>query len=358
MFGMKTKVLGLAAAAGVLLACSSDDDGGGAECPPGQVGEPATVRVRSASRSMPILAALANGFFADENLTVDYAQFESSRPTFVQVSDHEMEVIISSTDNAINYQLNPGNAAGGILDVQIIFAHDEGLGLALVALPEFTTAESLRGQTIGVDVPGSGFALPVAKIMREHGMEANVDYMMASAGGSPARLDGLLTDPPMWQAAIINAESVVRARQLGLSVIGAIGDIIQPYLGGAAASSRWWLQNNPDVAERFIRGFYRGTVWVQDAANRDAAIDLLVDDETTPELAGKILDLNVAPDGLSDGAKIDPQGLLNVLALRDEFDGFEEPQDIQVLSSSESDLYDESYYTQALEGLNAAAACD
>jgi hypothetical protein len=73
-------------------------------------------------------------------------------------------------------------------------------------------------------------------------MEAGVDYTMQSAGGSPARLAGLLQDPPLWEAAIINAESVVRARELGLSVIGAVGDIIQPYLGGAAASSRWWLR--------------------------------------------------------------------------------------------------------------------
>jgi ABC-type nitrate/sulfonate/bicarbonate transport system substrate-binding protein len=310
---------------------------------------PALVRVRSASRSLPMLAALAHGFFEEENLAVDYRQFESSRPTFVQVSNHEIEVIISSTDNAVNYQVNPHNPAGQILDVQIIFAHDNGLGLSLVALPEFTTAESLQGKRIGVDVPGSGFALPVARIMRDHGMEAGVDYTLEPAGGSPARLAGLLEVPPRWEAAIINAESVVRARELGLSVIGTVGDVIQPYLGGVAASSRWWLTRNSGVAARFIRGFYRGTVWIRDPANRQAAIDLLVDEETTADLAAKVHDLNVAADGLAERARLDPEGLFNVLELRDEFMGFETPQDLELLASPQGGLYDLTYYRKAIK---------
>jgi ABC-type nitrate/sulfonate/bicarbonate transport system substrate-binding protein len=348
----RTMKLLLLVATGILApSCSAGSEGGSTESG-GMSRKPDLVRVRSASRSLPMLAALANGFFEDEKVEVDYTQFQSSRPTFIQVSDHEIEVILSSTDNAVNYQLNPNNPAGGILDVQIIFAHDNGLGLALVALPKFMTAESLRGKRIGVDVPGSGFALPVARIMRLHGMEAGVDYTMMSAGGSPARLEGLLSDPPQWEAAIINAESVVRARELGLTVIGTVGDIVQPYLGGAAASSRWWLRRNRDVAERFIRGFYRGTVWVQDAGNRAAAIELLVDDETTPELATKVYELNVAPDGLTDNAKLDREAFRNVLELRAEFDGYEEPQDLDRLASRRSGLYDLQYYEHAIERLD------
>jgi ABC-type nitrate/sulfonate/bicarbonate transport system substrate-binding protein len=359
-FGRKAQLLGLAVQV-FLLACGhrgpeagapGPDSGTAVDGSPG--GAPsATVRVRSASRSLPMLAAIANGFFEAENLSVDYTQFESSRPTFVQVSKQEIEVIISSTDNAINYQVNPNNPAGGILDVQIIFAHDNGLGLALVALPEFATAESLRGKRIAVDVPGSGFALPVAKIMREHGMEAGADYMMESAGGSPARLAGLLEKPPKWEAAIINAESVVRARELGLSVIGAVSDVVSPYLGGAGASSRKWLRGKPDVAERFIRGFYRGTMWLRDPANREAAIQLLVDVETPPELATKVYELNIAPDGLTEAALVDRAALRKVLALRDEFMGFETPQNLDFLASPDGGLYDLTFYTRATRDLEA-----
>jgi ABC-type nitrate/sulfonate/bicarbonate transport system substrate-binding protein len=348
-FRRATNLLELAAV-GALASCGHSPACGNPPATGGPSPTAATVRVRSASRSLPMLAAAARGFFQDENLTVDYTQFESSRPAFVQVSKHDIEVIISATDNAVNYRLNPHNAAGGILDIQIIDAHDNGLGLALVALRRITTAESVRGQRIGVDVPGSGFALTAAKIMRAHGLEAGADYTMEPAGSSPARLAGLLAHPPRWQAAIINAEAVIRARELGLSIIATVASTIHPYLGGVAASSRWWLESHPDVAERFIRAFHRGKVWVHDAANRAAAISLLLDSETTPALAAKIYDLNVAPDGLAM-EKLDHQGLLDVLALRAEFGGFETPQDLEFLASPKSGLYDLRYYERATAAL-------
>lgn len=358
--GNTTKLLGAVMAVGMMTtACTSS----AAEAP-GDVdplspeglsaeienATPATVRVRSASRSLPMLAGAAKGFFAAENLNVDYSQFASSKPTFIQVSNHEIEVIISSTDNAVNYQINPNNAAGAILDVQIIFAHDNGLGLALVALPGFTTAESLRGKRIGVDVQGSGFALPVAKIMRTHGMEVDVDYTMVSAGGSPARLAGLLSNPPQWEAAIINAESIVKAKDLGLPVIGTIADIVSPYAGGSAASSRFWLHNNPGVAARFTRAFARATNWVQDPRNRAEATALLVDADTTPAQAVEVYNLNVASIGLSDCAGLSHAGFLNLLSLRNEFKGFEKPQNLNFLASPASGLYDLRYYQAAIAG--------
>lgn len=308
------------------------------------------VRVRSASRSLPVLAAIANGFFAREQLNVDYSQFVSSRPTFVQIDTQEIEFIISSMDNAINYQLNPGNPAGRILDNVIVAAHDLGLGLALVAAEGYPTAESLRGKRIGVDVPHSGFGLPAEKIMLSNGLVADRDYTLISAGSTPARFQGLLDGS--WEAAIINAEGVVRARDLGLPVIGVVSDLIQPYQGGVVAANRVWLQNNSEIAVRFLRALVRGVQWLFDHRHRQAAIALLIDAETTAEVAAEIYDLNVAADGLSPRAALSSSGFRNVLELRAEFNGFEIPQDIDRLASPQGGLYDLRYYRRAVHGLH------
>ncbi|XUL88250.1 hypothetical protein ACQ86D_17595 [Streptomyces galilaeus] len=87
--------------------------------------------------------------------------------------------------------------------------------------------------------------------------------------------------------------------------------------------------------------------WVFDRRHRDAAIQLLVDDETSPELAAKIYDLNVAADGLSRRAALSPAGFRNVLELRAEFNGFELPQDLDLLASPQGGLYDLGYYREA-----------
>ncbi len=304
--------------------------------------------MRSASRSLPILAAVANGFFADERLNVDYAQFVSSRPTFIQVDQQEIEFIVSSMDNAINYQLNPGNPAGRILDNVIVGGHDLGLGLALTAAAGYPDAASLRGKRVGVDVPHSGFGLPAEKILLEQGLVADTDYTLVSAGSTPARYQGLLDGS--WEAAIINAEGVVRAREAGLPVIGTVAELYDAYQGGVLAGNREWLAAHPDIAVRFLRAYVRGMSWVFDRRHRDAAIALLVDAETTPALAAKIYELNVGPDGLSPRGALSPPGFRTVLELRDEFHGFETPQDIDRLASPEGGLYDLSYYDRATRG--------
>ncbi|MEV6349094.1 ABC transporter substrate-binding protein [Actinoplanes sp. NPDC051851] len=307
---------------------------------------PPLVRVRSASRSLPMLAAVANGFFTAEGLNVDYAQFVSSKPTFIQVDQQEIEFIVSSMDNAINYQLNPNNPAGRILDNVIVGAHDLGLGLALTAAAGYPDAESLRGKRVGVDVPHSGFGLPAEKILQEAGLTADTDYTLVSAGSTPARYQGLLDGS--WEAAIINAEGVVRARADGLPVIGTVAGLFDAYQGGVLAGNREWLATHRDVAVRFLRAYVRGVSWVFDRRHRDAAIALLVDAETTPELAAAIYDLNVAPDGLAPCGALSPTGFRTVLELRDEFHGFETPQDIDLLASPEGGLYDLSFYDQAV----------
>ncbi|GAA1613847.1 ABC transporter substrate-binding protein [Actinoplanes couchii] len=307
---------------------------------------PDLVRVRSASRSLPMLAGVAGGFFAAERLDVDYAQFVSSRPTFVQVDQQEIEFIVSSMDNAINYQLNPGNPAGRILDNVIVAAHDLGLGLALTAAPGYPDATSLRGKRVGVDVPHSGFGLPAEKILLEQGLVADTDYTLVSAGSTPARYQGLLDGS--WESAIINAEGVVRARAAGLPVIGTVADYFDAYQGGIVAGNREWLAAHRSVAVRFLRAYVRAMVWLFDPRHRDAAIALLVDTETPPELAAAIYDLNVSADGLARRGALSPAGFRAVLELRNEFHGFETPQDIDRLASPEGGLYDLTYYNRAV----------
>jgi ABC-type nitrate/sulfonate/bicarbonate transport system substrate-binding protein len=308
------------------------------------------VRVRSASRSLPMLAAVTKGFFSDENLTVDYSQFVSSRPTFIQIDQQEIEFIISSMDNSINYQLNPGNPAGRILDNVIVAAHDLGLGLTLTAAEGYPDAESLRGKRIGVDVPHSGFGLPAEKILLNKGLIADVDYTLVSAGSTPARYQGLLDGS--WEAAIINAEGVVRARADGLPVIGVATDLFSAYQGGILAANRQWLAQHSSIATRFLRAYVRGVAWVFDGRHRDEAISLLQDNETSQALAAATLDLNVGLDGLAPCGRLNLDGFRAVLELRDEFHGFETPQNIDLLVSQDGGLYNLSFYDAAVQKLS------
>jgi hypothetical protein len=144
---------------------------------------------------------------------------------------------------------------------------------------------------------------------------------------------------------------VAAHRGAGLPVIEVVANVVQPYQGGIVAAHRGWLEENADVAVRFLRGFARGMIWVFERSNRAAAIELLVDEETTAELAANVYDLNIGADGLAVRAALNPEGIRNVLALRNQFNGFETPQDLGWLASPAGGLYDVSYYERAVRGL-------
>jgi hypothetical protein len=119
-------------------------------------------------------------------------------------------------------------------------------------------------------------------------------------------------------------------------------------------ATREWLQQNPDVAVRFIAACAKATDWSLDPANREEAIKLLMTQANTPRpLAEQLYQIQVKPGvGVLADVTIDRKGLLNVLTLRDEFGGFENPQNLHYLTTPASDLYDLSFYRAARQYAN------
>jgi len=234
---------------------------------------PATVRVGYFSTSLPLMAAQSNGYFADENIALGTFQVRSSVQMFQRVRDRLMDVAISSPDNPVNYRLNAHNAVGEPLDVTMLFGGDLGLQLSLVSRAPFPSFDDLRGKRIGVDAPDSGFAYVLYEILRQHGLETPRDYTLVIVGGTPLRLNALRAGT--IDATLLNADSVVRARNEGMNVLAPVSDVASPYLGTVASVRESWLAANPGVAVGFVRAYRRGQAWALDPANHDAAIAML-----------------------------------------------------------------------------------
>jgi ABC-type nitrate/sulfonate/bicarbonate transport system substrate-binding protein len=310
---------------------------------------PATVNVGFFSTSLPLMAAQSKGFFAGQNLTLNTFQVKSSVQMFQRVRDGLTDVAFSSPDNPVNYSVNPNNAIGQQLDLKMLFGADLGVGLSVISRAPFATYESLRGARIGVDAPDSGFAYVLYALLGLHGMKPGVDYRVVVVGGTPIRLNALKAGT--IDATLLNADSYVRAKDLGMNELGAVTDIANPYLGSVASARNVWLTANREVAVRFVRAYYQGHTWAMDPANQEEAIQLLMTLPNTPRaLAEKIYALNVGPTGLIDDARLDRRALYNVIALRSAMGGFETPQNPRRLASRAGGLFDLSYYRQATHG--------
>lgn len=308
--------------------------------------DPVNVRVGFFSTSLPLMAAQSKGYFTTENITISTIQVRSSTQMFQLMRDDLMDVAFTSPDNPVNYATNPNNSVGQQVGVKMIFGADKGMDLSLMSRQSFTTAESLRGAKIGVDAPDSGYAYVLYKILASHGLRRGIDYSVIVVGGTPIRLNALIAGT--IDATLLNADSYVRARNVGINILGTVTDIAYPYLGSVAAANTNWLNAHSDIAVRFIRAYISAQAWATNPANREEAIQMLMTlPNTTRSLAEQIYALNQGPTGLIAEAVLDNAGLLNVIKLRDEFGGFEKPQKAVKLSTPAGGLLDLRYYRQA-----------
>jgi ABC-type nitrate/sulfonate/bicarbonate transport system substrate-binding protein len=146
-------------------------------------------------------------------------------------------------------------------------------------------------------------------------------------------------------ATLMSGGFETRAADRGFVLLDSVHDIYDPYLGVWAAARDQWLEGNADLATDFVAAYRQASDWVFDPLNRDACIERLQRlPNTSPELAERLYEIQVTQGvGNIEGGALDPAGVRNVLSLRDEFGGFEEPQDIDELVAPGTELFDRRF---------------
>ena len=335
-----------------LSACSTDSTGPTASAPRAvrgaeMVAAPDTIDLGYFSATPQVTVAQREGFSAAENLVVREYQTPSSPAIFTALRNGQREVILTQIDNVFNYRYNASNPIGGTFDAVAFMGQDGGNGASLVARAGINSVEELRGDTVSVDSPNSGFAFVLYGIMRAHGLERGVDYTVVTTGGTPFRYNDLIAGK--HGATILNAGYQFRAEQKGLKRLGEIADAADPFMGSSAVARREWLDANPDVAIRFISAFQKSAEYILDPANKPAVMAILLPQSGGDAVvAEKTYQTLVSPtEGIIPGGDIDKHRLFGTATLRDSFGGFDQPQDLWHLVSKHSGMYDLSYVKAA-----------
>lgn len=300
------------------------------------------IRLGGFYRSLPMTVAEEQGLYAARNLEVEFDQVSSSTQQFQYLSDGGYDVVQTSPDNTANYCLNRGNPIGQVVPAKGFLGLDHGMYLVVVAQPGFDSIEQLRGKTVAVDAPESGFAYVIYKILANHGLQRGADYDIVSTGGVYDRFVAMVEQGADFAATLMSGGFETRAADRGFVLLDSVHDIYDPYLGVWAAARDDWLEGNPDLATDFVAAYRQASDWVFDPLNRDACIEMLQRlPNTSSELAESLYRIQVTPGvGNIEGGVIDPVGVRNVLSLRDEFGGFEEPQDLDELVEPGGGLFE------------------
>ena len=111
------------------------------------------------------------GFFAANNLNVVYQQVPNSSIAYAGVLDGTYDVLTGTIDNAVNLRFNQQE------ELTVLGQLDQGSDLVVASRPDITEVCQLRGKSLIVDSPVSGFAYILQKVLSLHGLNiANGDY--------------------------------------------------------------------------------------------------------------------------------------------------------------------------------------
>ena len=168
----------------------------------------------------------------------------------------------------------------------------------LYAKPEIRTVNALKGKRIGVSGIGSGPDSLLRETLRQNGLDPARDVTILSLGVMPTIFSGLQSGTV--DAAMLSPPVTLKAGEAGFRELVAFPkqDLVE--LQGSILVRDVLLQSDPAQVERFLRGTYKGFLYVKE--NRGGTIPMIARYlQVSESVAAKVYDQVVRPAMTQDG---------------------------------------------------------
>jgi len=204
----------------------------------------------------------------------------------------------------------------------IIVMGGEGSQNELIAQPEIKSIRNLRGKTLIVDAPNTGYAVQLKKILLLSGLEPGKDYAIKPVGATPQRLIAM-RENKSYAGSMLGPPSSIIAKREGMVSLASVEQSIGPYQAAGFFVERKWAQEHREPLTSFLAAIIEAQRWLLAPANKNAVLALLTKEaHLAPEVAAESYENSVTkPGGFAKDAAFDLQGFQNVLKLRAEIEG-------------------------------------
>lgn len=295
------------------------------------------INIFNTSSNLPLFAALANGYFANRDLSIEVQNTPNSDEQRAGLADGKFEIAHAAVDNAVAM-------IESSIDAVIVSGGDAGMNDFMVRA-EINSMADLRGKCLAVDAPNTAYALAAKKILKLNGLLEGRDYKVKLAGGTGPRSAAMVLDAEL-AAGMINPPFSFSVREKGLKSLGTQFDLLGPYQATGAFVMRHWAASHGDALERYLAAYIEGQRYVLNLANRGEMIALLTNRfKLEPAVAQGTYDAVVKPgSGLAPDAGFNEEGFACVLAIRAEMEGM-----WSGVPPAMEKYVDLSYYRRALE---------
>jgi NitT/TauT family transport system substrate-binding protein len=276
------------------------------------------VNIFNTSSNLPLLAAVAKGYFANRDLTIEVQNTPNSDEQRAGLAAGKFDIAHAAVDNAVA-MIEAENGMGR--DAVIVSGGDAGMNDFMVR-SEINSIEDLRGKLLAVDAPNTAYALAAKKILKLNGLIENRDYSVKLAGGTGPRAAAMVADVQL-AAGMINPPFSFTVLDKGLKSLGSQFDLLGPYQATGAYVMRPWAAQHADGLTRYLAAYIEGQRYVLNPANRVEMVALLMDRfKLSQQVADGTYEALVKPgSGLASDARFNADGFKTVLAIRAEMEG-------------------------------------
>lgn len=291
----------------------------------------------------PVWVGMEKGTFASHGMEIHLSRTPGSVYLVKSLVEGRFDLGFATFDNVVAYDEGQGEAAlDRPADLVAVLGGLSG-GLRLVVDPKIRSVQELRGRSLAVDAPSTGFSLLLRKMLERGGL-APADYRFENLGGTGERAEALMQGKTVGTILTSPIDLVPIAK--GYRVLADSKDI-GPYQATLFVARREWARAHGTELVAFIRGYVEALDWLADPAHRDEAVAIYrkylpkASEDAAREAWSALLDS--ADEGIRRDGRIDREGVATVLGLRSEYG---EPR--KALGDA-SRYVDESWYRKAID---------
>jgi NitT/TauT family transport system substrate-binding protein len=220
-------------------------------------------------RSGFIFVAKDMRFFEEQGLDAQIVQVRNAQVAVSAIAAGEAQFYSTSATGA-----SLGAMAGG-LDLVFIAGIINKLDGDFVVAPKINAPAELKGKLIGVQSIGGGVWTFTTLALDHWGLAPERDKIQFRILGDQSVMAQGLISGTVDAVYLGYTFSKVVQRQ-GFHVLADLAKIDVPYQGVGVVARKSFLDQSPDIAERTLKAIAKSVAYVQDPANKQSTVGLLM----------------------------------------------------------------------------------
>ncbi len=261
--------------------------------------------ISDSAGSWPLRVAEDKGYFSQEGLQVDVSVTVDSQKQLAGLADGTFDITQQASDHFVRAVQEGKNVFVFMTISRPIFD--------FVVHRDVRTIADLKGKTIALDQPTTGYWLLFRKIFAQNGVPPDAYTLLPFLGGAENRWKAV--QDGRAQGTFLNPPLSFRAISGGLSRLTGLAEHVPSYPATSGGARRDWAKQHPESLEAYLRATIRATRWLADPANRDEALAIYAKRvKAEPKELAESYDTFIR-QGLVPDAKLGMDGMRQMLDL-------------------------------------------